>query len=382
MSLHPIAAPTPSRLHAFSLAAWRYDPNGSRRDLRLDFLRGLFLCLMLIYHFHRSWLINYTYEFFGTTTAAEGFVFISGMVVCLVYFPVYQRNGFRAMLRKAWGRALRLYLADVVLLGALLLVHLFIVPLRPLDQISFGSPLQVLFNLITLRYMPFGFDILLLYILLLLLTPLILWLIHTHRTVWLVAGSVALYILYYLSPGTFEWHFVDKEIWRFPLMVWQVLFVGGILIIAYRPQLRAWWNSLPSRVPMLVVGILFLIFFAFRQLLDLDVISLGRATYNFWFDKPMLGVGRLLNFAVAALVVYWITDRFWEPFFRTVGKIFIPLGQASLYVFLMHIVLSYAYRSGVADILPFVRSGVYEILGILLLWFLVRQRFLFRVAPH
>lgn len=364
------------------LVEWRYDPDSSRRDLRLDLLRGLFLCVMLIFHFHRSWLIHYTHEFLGTVTAAEGFVFISGMVVCLVYFPIYRRNGFKAMSRKVWTRALRIYLADIVLLTGFVLFDRFVLPLRPITNIPDVSPFELVIDIVTLRYLPFGFDILLLYLLLLAATPLMLWLVHSGRTAWLVAGSLALYLLYYLSPATFEWHFVSKEIWRFPFMVWQVIFVAGILIAEYRPELGALWARLPHRLPQIVVLGLFVSFFALRQMLDHGGMVIEPSAYDFWFSKSMLGPGRLLNFAILGLVLYWLVDRFWEPLVRAPGKLFIPLGQAALYVYLLHLILAYAYRSGLAERLPYLNSGLYEIFAILSLWFLVRRQFLFSIVPH
>lgn len=337
---------------------------------------------MLIFHFHRSWLIHYTHEFFGTVTSAEGFVFISGMVVSLVYFPIYRRNGFKAMARKAWTRALRIYLADIALVTAFVLFDRFVLPLRPINNVPNVSPLELVIDIVTLRYLPFGFDILLLYLLLLMATPLMLWLVHTGRTTWLVVGSFSLYLLYYLSPATFEWNFVSKEIWRFPFMIWQVIFVMGILIVEYRPQLQELWARLPYRLPQIVVFGLFVCFFALRQFLDYSGPVIEQSAFDFWFSKSMLGPGRLLNMAVLGLILYWLVDRFWEPLARAPSKIFIPLGQAALYVYLFHLILAYAYRSGLAERLPNLNSGIYEILAILVLWFLVRRQFLFSIVPH
>lgn len=382
MSLTPSISRPSFLERLLPLAEWRYDPDSSRRDLRLDFLRGLFLCSMLIFHFHRSWLIHYTYEFFGTVTAAEGFVFISGMVVCLVYLPIYRQKGWKVMASKVAHRAFRIYIADVVLLTGFILFDQYVLPLRPLNRLPDAPLWQLLLDTITLRYLPFGFDILLLYLLLLAATPLILWLIHTHRTPWLIAGSVALYLFYYWSPATFEWNFVNKEVWRFPVMIWQLLYVGGMLVVAYREQLRAFQKRLPSGWLKVVVITLFISFFAFRQMLDYGGWVIEPSIYNFWFSKPMLGPGRLLNFVVLGLILYRIVDRYWEPLARLPGKIFIPLGQAALYVYLVHLVLTYLYRSGISDRLPYINYGWYEVLGILFLWFLVRRRFLFSVVPH
>lgn len=373
---------TPPRLRSLSLAQWKYDPSLSKRDLRLDFLRGLFLCTMIVYHYHRAWLMQFTYEFFGNVSAAEGFVFISGTVVGLVYLPILKKQGFRAMVRKALKRTLHLYLAFIVLQSSFILIDSFILPLKPIGNIANEVPFwQLVLNIVTLRFGPFGFDILLLYILLLFFTPIVLWLIAQGKTRWVVVISLALYVLYQVAPQTFMWQFYGKEVWRFPVMVWQLLFVAGILLGVYRAQLVQFWRHLAPIQPAVWVIILFVMFFVLRQMMDVRLITLSNAAYEFWFDKRMLGIGRLMNFVVLAIAIAWFVTTFWEPLARGPAKILIPLGQASLYVYMVHLILAYLYRSLAAP-LPFATTGIYEILTILFIWFLVRRKFLFAYVPH
>src|SRR5262249_2044243 len=149
-------------------ASWRYDPLAQKRDLRLDLLRGLFLVYMILYHFHHSWVVNFTYERLGSVSAAEGFVFLSGMVVGLVYLPMLQQQGFKVMAKRVWRRATHIYLADVVPLTALILLDAFVLPLKPVAKlVEQSSPVELAGDVLTLHIGTFGFDILLLYILLL-----------------------------------------------------------------------------------------------------------------------------------------------------------------------------------------------------------------------
>lgn len=373
---------TPPRLRSIAIAHWKYDPALSKRDLRLDFLRGLFLCMMIVYHYHRAWVMQFTYEFFGNVSAAEGFVFISGMVVGLVYLPILKKQGFQAMLRKALRRTLHLYSAFVVLEISFILLDSFVMPLKPIARIGDTAPFwELVFNVVTLRFAPFGFDILLLYILLLLGTPVVLWLIAHGRTRWVIAISLGLYVLYQLAPQSFLWPFYSKQVWRFPVMVWQLLFVAGILLGVYRVRIVHFWRHLAPLQPAVWVAILFVLFFVLRQLMDLRVITLNHAAYEFWFEKNTLGIGRLLNFVILAIVVSWFVTTFWEPLARGPAKILIPLGQASLYVYMVHLILAYVYRSMPAP-LPLATTGIYEILTILFIWVLVRTKFLFAYVPH
>lgn len=373
---------SPAVPRTFSIADWRYDPRQSKRDLRLDLLRGFFLFCMLVYHYHESWMVRVTYESFGLVSAAEGFVFLSGMVVGLVYLPILQKQGIGAALRKAWRRALHLYLADVISLAAIVLLGIYVLPLKAVTRIVDETTMpELVRDIFTLRLAPLGYDILLLYIILLLFTPLALWLIHTGRTRWLIAASIAIYLLYRFSPETFMWQFSNKDTWRFPVMVWQILFVAGLVTATHRAQLWQVWHRLAPLRPAIWVTVFFVLFFVMRHWPAFRIAVLSDQAYDLWFDKTMLGVGRLFNALVIAIALTWAVTRFWQPLARGPGNILIPLGQASLYVFLVHLVMSYVYRT-YSSALPFESSGIYELLSIFFIWFLVRRKFLFRYVPH
>jgi uncharacterized membrane protein len=81
--------PWPARLGA----ALRYHTSG-RRDLRLDFLRGYCAVAMVVDHLGGA---SYLYPLTGGNTffvsAAEGFIFLSGLLVGLIYGPRARRDG-------------------------------------------------------------------------------------------------------------------------------------------------------------------------------------------------------------------------------------------------------------------------------------------------
>ena len=63
------------------------------RDLSLDVLRGIMLIIMAADHFGEP-LFQHLYEFAGYVSAAEGFVFLSGMLVALVYSRYHSAGGY------------------------------------------------------------------------------------------------------------------------------------------------------------------------------------------------------------------------------------------------------------------------------------------------
>ncbi|MDP9371380.1 MAG: OpgC domain-containing protein, partial [Chloroflexota bacterium] len=74
---------------------WRYaEPGG--RDLRLDLLRGFAVFAMAVDHLGGpSWLYALTGGNRFFVSAAEGFVFISGVVAGIVYGARARRDGLR-----------------------------------------------------------------------------------------------------------------------------------------------------------------------------------------------------------------------------------------------------------------------------------------------
>ena len=97
------------------LASWRYV--GGKRDLRFDLLRGFAVLAMVIDHIggDSSWLYHLSGGNRFYTSAAEGFVFISGLVLGIVYSSLIARQGLAEGMIKALRRAGVLYTLTVFL---------------------------------------------------------------------------------------------------------------------------------------------------------------------------------------------------------------------------------------------------------------------------
>ena len=88
----------------------------SRRDLRLDLLRGFCIFAMVVDHFGGdSWLYAITGGNRFYVSAAEGFIFISGFVMGQAYRNKRDRSGLTAAMTDALRRARTLYIATVAL---------------------------------------------------------------------------------------------------------------------------------------------------------------------------------------------------------------------------------------------------------------------------
>src|SRR5471032_3409051 len=80
----------------------------SIRDLRFDTLRGLFLVCMTINHLPTE-LRAATDQSLGIFSAAEGFVFLSGLIAGWVYTRKYRTQGAEGLSAASTGRAKSIY---------------------------------------------------------------------------------------------------------------------------------------------------------------------------------------------------------------------------------------------------------------------------------
>ncbi len=79
------------------------------RDLRIDFFRGLALCMVLVDHIASDPLTRFTYQGLGFSDAAEIFVYVSGLACGLVYSSLLERRGWGALMGVLGARAVRIY---------------------------------------------------------------------------------------------------------------------------------------------------------------------------------------------------------------------------------------------------------------------------------
>src|SRR5687768_3159030 len=216
-------------------------PRSGGRDLRLDLLRGFFVFAMIVDHIGgSSWLYAITGGNRWLVSAAEGFVFVSGLTMGMVYRVKLQRLGLRAASWAALQRARTLYLLTVALtLGFTLIARLTDLAIWTERYLAAGEPLELLVGALTLHYTYHGADILAIYTILVACTPLLLFLLAEGKTSWIIAGSWLLWAGYQDFPEQFAVPWAIRNNHYFPLAAWQVLFVGGLVIGWHRQALSA-----------------------------------------------------------------------------------------------------------------------------------------------
>ncbi|MFE4544719.1 OpgC domain-containing protein [Arthrobacter sp. NPDC056727] len=396
-------------------AGWAYgDP--SSRDSRVDFLRGLAIVFVVVNHVGMTSLFQlFTQEALGFVSGAELFVLFSGLVLGMVFGPRV-KDSFGDVVDHTTKRAGKLYATALVVLLAVFVISL--VPAINADTLTsfvdqgtgaagrggagrsydlyagmdsllqFPVAPEVIPGILLLQFGPWQFNVMGLYVILLLASPLVLWALSRGKSVWVLAATTALYAV----GTTFRIRLLPSEFEdSFPLLVWQVLFIVGMVAGYHRHRIIAWLAAHPWVVvasTVLAAGLAFLAWGNpyLANSFDVRVAILPdtayRALYDAYFGRTYLGVGRLLNVLVLVVAAYALLTAYWKPVHRALGWFLIPLGRATLYVFIIHVALI----AVIANI-PALQEGrvlfntaAYAVI-LALLWVMVRTRFLFRIIP-
>jgi hypothetical protein len=333
------------------------------RQTELDWLRGLMLVLMTTTHLP-TWFSSHVGQPFGFVSAAEGFVFLSAYLVGSVYTGTAQKHGYVAMRDAIWRRAGKVYAAHVALLVLLFWV---LVPfslahgahaITDLASFYIERPHTAFVSALFLTYNPPLLDILPMYVVFLLLSPLLLE--HGSRGGWgaLLGLSAATWLLAQHDGGRdiYEW-FSSLAGWPVPynqtgafaFLAWQLLWVVGLRAGALHMQaVGAGESARPWSRPVLwTATALAIAFFAWRHITG-QVPFGTHGSLNALFDKWHLGPMRLLNFAVLAILV--VHGRRLLAALAEHSTI-ATMGRASLTVFAAHLVLCLVLLATGADAL-------------------------------
>ena len=277
--------------------------------MRLDAVRGMFLVIMAGVHVP-SPLSHGLQEPFGFTSAAEGFIFLSACLAGMVYGKTYLKGGWTEMSRRVWNRAKLVYVVHLaVLLPVALIAWLYarqVAPLANHFHDVLQHPLASLLLIPLLLHQAPLFDILPLYVVLLLATPFAFAAARRHG--WGIVLSVS--FLGWLAAQIPTIHFPTNALLpirggSFNLLAWQFLWFAGVSLGA--ASLRGEIISRKFKKAFFIVtGVIVLAGLGARHGIIPNA-SINPAIY-LWMDKWTLGPLRLLNFA--AWVIFLLA---WNP---------------------------------------------------------------------
>ncbi len=391
-----------------------YIEGSIKRDLRIDFMRGLVMLILVVVHIEIfSWFNFLAWERIGIISGAEGFVVLSGYVLGQVHKRVNQNSGFKVSSLRLLERGMLLYKVNIcivifiLILSAVPFIDLSVIktfkdwPSGELYQLfpdDNNRWYQSLVNILLLRNSPHQIQILGLYCFLLLLTPVALWLFNHGKMRWVFFGCILLYLYNLAYPARFT---LAQFEYAFPLLSWQILYIAGLAVGYFKEQLQQYITGNYYTLLVFLCGCFTVLFLLLAwnapnpsfpeevRLTWVDAQTFNELHYQY-FDKNKLGMLRLLNYGSFLIFFYWCLTTFWQPVYRFFGWFFIPLGQASLYVFIMHLIFVVLVESitGFSEVKPTYQTADiwwntgWHCLSLLGLWLMVKKEFLFKYVPR
>jgi hypothetical protein len=317
--------------------------SGGKRLIHLDALRGLFLVMMAIDHIP-SEVEVVTNHPWGFVSAAEGFVFMAGLMAGLIYTKKLALASWPAVVKGTRQRAAAIYgwhvaVYLIVLMGVVATVRLTGEPPGGAPEQMAARPWLALLAGPTLLYQPGMMDVLPLYCLLFLLLPSLLRLLESgHRRV-LMLGSFALW------AATNVWHpqspisFGIVSTGAFSFGAWQLVFVTGVVFG------HAWarGETLLSAPRAWVIVLLLItggLLWANRR--GYFAAGLPHEVHHWLTNKNNLAPLRLLNTVILFYLGYLVLSRF-PGILRS--HALAALGRHSIAVFSMHVVAATAINA-------------------------------------
>jgi hypothetical protein len=307
----------------------------TNRDLRLDFLRGLCLFIMLITH---TGLTNYLSPFTGDSmfliSGAEGFFFISGFTLGIISVGKDLKTITTRLIKRIWA----IYLSSVGItfffVTMLIKTDLEISRIKDLTIDSHSQFWSLIVDVFSLQFKIEGPTILNLYIIFLAASILIFWGLLNHKDALVIFCISVLYAFAQFKP-----ELTELPIYTFRHAVANLPIFFTVLFIGYRKErVNEIWEKIN-----------------YKKFLDIIIIILGLALLILfndgfsswpWLGEKIVGIKKIRSWIMPIqnlmvvfiyIRIFWIiTTEIWELMIRIYGWIFIPMGQASLFTFLIH----------------------------------------------
>ncbi|WP_276946509.1 OpgC family protein [Haematobacter massiliensis] len=353
----------------------------------IDGFRGFFLLFMMIVHANMPLRVlsgKLNHHYFGWVEDAQGFVFISGLVVALVYGRIGMRKGEAAMSLGIRKRVRTIYSHQVglvlILFATALTTQYFLGQTSPFLRPYVESPLTFLAGSLLLVTGSANMGILPMYILFMLATPMVLRLFHRGYLLTPIAFSLILWLAAQSGIGEHMVNRAEEMLAAhgmgirlglfFNPLGWQLLFFSGALfgyllsvdkldlsILDGRDALGAFLICLLAFVGLGIYDRL-----AFGSWLPPETLSAIMGP----IDRGNLSILYVLAFAVDLFLFVWLiraAPTCGIPLFEAAGRFvtwiftrpaLVFLGQHSLHVFSAHILIFYALDL----LLVFYRPGV------------------------
>jgi hypothetical protein len=354
----PVTPPRPKQTTGH--LALQRNLRSSTRLPELDAVRGLMLVGMALTHLPTP-ASYYSNQLLGFVSWAEGFVLVSALLAGRVWGALLRQRPLRVLIKRIGLRSLKLYGYHLALLGvaftivASIAVHTQEPALQGLLDFYLTHRVQAVVGSALLLYCPPLLDILPMYIIFLLLTPLILaggrrwgWklVLGLSALLWLAAQFGVRGWVYGLLATHAGFPIPLQNLGAFNLPAWQFLWVFGLWAGGGgSTHLLKWCKSRGTIAFSALVAAAFLVM-RYQLIPYLVTHPVDQGMTWVLFDKWQLGVLRLLNFAALGILFAALRPHFAGPLARTPLGL---LGKSSLEAFCVHVLFCFAALSWVGS---------------------------------
>lgn len=339
----------------------------------IDGMRGYFLVFMVLNHliFAGGYLlVKINHNQLAFVEDAQGFVFLSGLLIGMVYAKKMLKNGYAAGRTAIYNRAFELYryamgIVLVVLVAQMLLPGAYSIWFNWLGYTTFDDPLR-LAAIATFLYQPTFMDILPQYIVYMLFAPMLVKLVLEDKWHYVVAGSVILWMAAQLGLQQIATTPINDLVMgaddqgirvSFNLLGWQVVFYSGLVLGALTSAGKIKWSNIlsPDNTFIPKVALLMVLFFLPLRLITAHELMPPHMIGKFASMEIRADFGPvyLLNFAAVAMLVTWLIvagPKHRDEWVRRIAgavtwvfsiKYLQLLGRHSLYVYVWHVAIVY-----------------------------------------
>ncbi|MCY4334512.1 MAG: OpgC domain-containing protein [Litoreibacter sp.] len=364
------------------------------RDPRLDFYRGIAMFIILFAHTPGNFFTSWIPARWGFSDATEIFVFCSGMASAIAFGRTYDRAGWTLGTARVGYRVWQVYWAHIGMfffiammlafwdsfgifekryIGTLNLVPFFDGVTRAGEVVS--TTADQLVGIFTLTYVPNYFDILPMYMVILVMMPIVMALSRVNiylmfaviATVWLFAQGR---LLEALGAGGMAINFPAEpwsgREWFFNPFGWQLIFFTGFAFMRGwipAPPVKTWLILLAAlvviaNIPFSNIGVRAVNREWFGLAFENNPVIQWRLENREWITKSDFGLFRYIHFLALAYLA-WVAagvgghrliatgqglmSRLWDGLVTIIMKV----GQQSLAVFVFSMVfarvLGFAY---------------------------------------
>ena len=366
------------------------EKSSKRRIFELDLLRGLFIIIILIDHL-QFWPSPFKYmtgEGRLWVSAAEGFFLISGLLIGYIRAYKGAKIPLKVLSKKLAARALMLYVWGVAITFFIILFTLAVGnhPLLPKlpDAQQLASPLTASWAVLTSNYFSDWIYFLRLYAIMLLATPIFLWLLRKGYEKFIIPIILSLYLFSFFHPEAG--------------LQWQVYFFGAALIGYHLEAIAAWLRShLTFKHIMsgliisftLLTMVLSYYFVHGWTLVESGTWFMNRETYvairaviDPWFSSNPIMPGRVILAFIWFSGILLLFHYFKSFILRWFGWLLMPLGERSLSGYILQALL----LPLIVVLVPVSSSplinAVVTIIVILAMWMLLNSKLVQKVIPR